>query len=92
MAREARRPPPHAPLGAAHVGPLALRAGKSVRWIGEQLGHADPAFTLCIHAHVLSDEGEDLGFLGFGASCSASNSMTTAPGGGVVKLPAKSGE
>ncbi len=45
---------------------LALRAGKSIRWIADQLGHSDPALTLRIYAHVLPDEGEDLGFLDFG--------------------------
>ena len=44
---------------------LALRAGKSIRWIAEQLGHWDPAITLRIYAQVLPDEGEDLGFLDF---------------------------
>ncbi len=46
---------------------LALRAGKSIRWIADQLGHSDPAITLRIYAHVLPDEGEDLGFLDFEA-------------------------
>ncbi len=56
---------------------LALGAGKSIRWIADQLGHSDPALTLRIYAHVLPDEGEDLGFLDFTASCSTSNSLTT---------------
>lgn len=56
---------------------LALRAGKSIKWIADQLGHSDPAFTLRIYAHSLPDEGEDLGFLDFTGSCSPSNSRTT---------------
>ncbi len=45
---------------------LALAAGKSVRWVAEQLGHADPALTLRIYAHVIPDEEPDLSFLDFG--------------------------
>ena len=56
---------------------LALRAGKSLRWIAEQLGHSDPAITLRIYAHVLPDEAVDLSFLDFETSCSASNSGAT---------------
>ncbi len=71
---------------------LALRAGQSIRWIAEQLGHSDPAITLRIYAHVLPDEGEDLGFLDFTASCSASNSRATGGDGARVKLRGDSGE
>jgi integrase len=71
---------------------LALRAGKSIRWIAEQLGHSDPAITLRIYAHLLPDEDEDLAFLDFDGSCSTSNSLTTGGRGGVVKLPAKSAD
>jgi len=46
---------------------LALRAGKSVRWVADVLGHADPALTLRVYAHALGDEEHDLGFLDFGA-------------------------
>jgi len=41
----------------------ALRAGKSVRWVASQLGHADPAFTLRVYAHAMRSEETDLGFL-----------------------------
>ncbi len=57
---------------------LALRAGKSIRWIAEQLGHSDPAITLRIYAHVLPDEGEDLGFLDFETGCSTSSTGTNS--------------
>jgi len=39
---------------------LALQAGKSVRWVADQLGHADPALTLRVYAHSLPTEGGDL--------------------------------
>jgi integrase len=44
---------------------LALRAGKSVRWVADQLGHADPALTLRVYAHAMSDEESDLSFADF---------------------------
>ncbi len=59
--------------------------------IAEQLGHSDPAITLRIYAHVLPDEGEDLGFLDFGAGCSTSTSMATGEAGALVKLRGNSG-
>jgi len=46
---------------------LALASGKSVRWVAEQLGHADPALTLRVYAHVIPDEEPDLSFLSFGS-------------------------
>ena len=46
----------------------ALRAGKSLRWVADQLGHADPAFTLRVYAHVMRDEESDLSFAEFGGS------------------------
>ena len=45
---------------------LALASGKSVRWVAEQLGHADPALTLRVYAHVIPDAETDLSFLNFG--------------------------
>ncbi len=44
----------------------------------EQLGHSDPAITLRIYAHVLPDEGEDLGFLDFGTGRSTSSTGTNS--------------
>ena len=43
----------------------ALEAGKSIRWVSEVLGHANPELTLRVYAHVLRDEEEDLSFLDF---------------------------
>jgi hypothetical protein len=45
---------------------LALQAGKSVRWVADQLGHADPAFTMRVYAHALREEETDLSFASFG--------------------------
>ena len=47
---------------------LALRAGKSVRWVADQLGHADPALTLRVYAHALREDDQDLSFAEFGDS------------------------
>jgi integrase len=47
---------------------LALRAGKSVRWVADQLGHADPALTLRVYAHAMREEENDLFFAEFGSS------------------------
>jgi integrase len=44
---------------------FALGAGKSIRWVSDQLGHADPAFTLRVYAHVLQEEETDLSFAEF---------------------------
>ncbi len=44
---------------------LALHAGKSVKWLADQLGHSNPALTLQIYAHVVPDEETDLGFANF---------------------------
>jgi len=45
---------------------FALHAGKSVRWVADQLGHADPALTLRTYAHALREEETDLSFAEFG--------------------------
>ena len=47
---------------------FALAAGKSVRWIADQLGPADPALTLRVYAHAIQDEESDLSFANFGDS------------------------
>ena len=46
---------------------MASAAGKSVRWIADQLGHADPALTLRVYAHAMRQEESDLSFADFGA-------------------------
>ena len=44
---------------------FALKAGKSIRWVADQLGHADPALTLRVYAHALREEESDLSFADF---------------------------
>jgi len=44
---------------------LALAAGKSIRWVAAQLGHASPAFTLRTYAHAMPEEEVDLSFADF---------------------------
>jgi hypothetical protein len=47
---------------------FALQAGKSLRWVADQLGHADPGFTLRVYAHAMRDDESDLSFAEFGGS------------------------
>ena len=47
---------------------LALAAGKSVRWVASQLGHANPELTLRVYAHAMREEETDLSFLDFGGT------------------------
>ncbi len=47
---------------------LSLEAGKSVRWVAAQLGHADPALTIRVYAHSLPSEEADLSHLDFGGA------------------------
>ena len=44
---------------------MALDAGRSVRWVADALGHADPALTLRVYAHAMHDEERDLSFAEF---------------------------
>ena len=46
---------------------FALQAGKSIRWVADQLGHADPALTLRVYAHAMLEEEIDLSFAEFGS-------------------------
>jgi integrase len=47
---------------------LALQAGKSIRWVADVLGHADPALTLRVYAHAMREAESDLSFADFGAA------------------------
>jgi integrase len=58
---------------------LALAAGKSVRWVAEQLGHSNPELTLRTYAHVLRHEETDLSFADFGSSSGGAGRQQTAP-------------
>ncbi|MCZ7618902.1 MAG: tyrosine-type recombinase/integrase [Myxococcota bacterium] len=44
---------------------LALAAGRSIRWVAEQLGHANPELTLRVYAHVIPVDDQDLAFVDF---------------------------
>gem|GEM_PF-4743496 len=37
-----------------------------MRWVADQLGHADPALTLRVYAHVIPNDEQELSFLDFG--------------------------
>ena len=41
----------------------SLEAGRSVKWVSQQLGHRDASLTLNTYAHALPDEKTDLSFL-----------------------------
>jgi integrase len=43
-----------------------LYAGKSVRWVADQLGDSESALTLRVYARALHDEETDLSFAEFG--------------------------
>ncbi len=43
----------------------ALESGKNIRWVSDQLGHSDPAFTLRTYTHVLHQAETDLSFVDF---------------------------
>ena len=45
---------------------LALEAGRSIRFVAEQLGHANPELTLRVYAHALPIEAGDMDFADFG--------------------------
>jgi hypothetical protein len=45
---------------------MAAAAGKSPRWLADQLEHADPGFTLRTYAHVFPNQETDLSFADFG--------------------------
>jgi hypothetical protein len=45
----------------------ALAAGKSVRWVADQLGHSSPTLTLKAYAHELREEEADLFLTEFGS-------------------------
>jgi hypothetical protein len=52
---------------ARHTWPtLALRAGKNIRWVADQLGHADLALTIRVYAHAMWEDEADLSFSEFG--------------------------
>ena len=46
---------------------MALASGKSIRWVADQLGHANPEPTLRTYSHVMRSEEADLSFADFGS-------------------------
>ncbi len=44
---------------------LALESGRSIRFVAEQLGHANPALTLRVYAHAMPAEPGDVAFADF---------------------------
>ena len=58
---------------------LALASGKSVRWVAELLGHANPELTLRSYPRVLREEESDLSFADFGIVRDVSRRCYTSP-------------
>jgi integrase len=58
---------------------LALQAGKSVRWVADQLGHADPALTMRVYAHAMREEETDLSFAEFGSMRDGARRLYASP-------------
>ena len=44
---------------------MAVQSGKSIRWVTDQLGHADPALALRVYAHAMRGEERDVSFAEF---------------------------
>ena len=65
---------------------MALESGKNIRWVADQLGHADPALTLRIYSHVLKSEERDLSFAEFGPKRPLPKSKQTTESRNLLKL------
>jgi integrase len=65
---------------------IAIASGRSLRFVAEQLGHSDPAFTLKTYAHLLPSESEDMSFADFSATLDGTKRHQTAPADGVENL------
>ena len=59
---------------------LALAAGRSIRWVAEQLGHSNPELTLRVYAHAMPVDESDLAFADFGGADSGAKRLYPAPG------------
>ncbi len=53
----------------------ALQAGKNIRWVADQLGHADPSLTLRVYAHAMPSDETDLSFADFAPASSVSKRL-----------------
>ena len=58
---------------------MALHAGRSVRWVAEQLGHANPELTLRVYAHALPVAEDDLAFADFGTPATVTKRRYASP-------------
>jgi hypothetical protein len=56
---------------------MSLASGKSIRWVAEQLGHANPELRMRLYAHALPSEVGDLSFADFDARLTPSLETTT---------------
>ena len=59
---------------------LALETGRSIRFVAEQLGHANPELTLRVYAHALPVEGGDMGFADFSRTADVAERLYPSPG------------
>ncbi len=55
---------------------MALEAGKSIRWVTNQLGHSNPELALRVYGHAIRSREEDLLFADFGPRNSAGQRYT----------------
>ena len=58
---------------------MALHAGKSIRWVADQLGHAKPELTLRVYGHAIRSQEEDLSFADFEATKDGTRRPYTDP-------------
>ena len=70
---------------------LALAAGKSIRWVATQLGHANPELTLRVYAHAMRSEEADLSFADFAPGDSPELRQKLAAVGGSRRHPRGTG-
>ncbi len=61
---------------------FAGAAGKSIRWIADQLGHSSPMLTLRTYSHVIREEEVDLSFADFESTDGPRRPYTAPPSDG----------
>jgi hypothetical protein len=81
------RPAAAASRRSPHLREPRARAGKSVRWVAAQLGHANPELTLRVYAHALREEESDLSFLDFGGTKRHPRGTAIGTAAGITKPP-----
>ena len=65
---------------------LALAAGRSIRWVADQLGHSNPELTLRVDAHAMPVDECDLAFADFGGAENGAKRLYPAPTGGAKRV------